>query len=356
MLSKIKLEAKAIRVILLTLIAPILFMVLLLPFRNWLTPSDVAMLQLLWVTFVAQKKGQRAAVICTLISVLLFDWFFIEPYYTLYIHQIDYLTTFAVMLLLGIFIARLSGRLRLQLARTHKHFRQRQRLLNTSRQARFTAELEHSRAMMLRSISHDLRTPLATIMGASSLLADRSITLSAEDIHQQADNIFKQSQLLNEHFTKVMELSRVQQMQGELVWQTATPEEVVSGAIARRAVTLSQHPWQMQLPEQQICAGDLTLLEIALSNMLENALRHGGAPIIIRYLQQHNQQVFQVINAVHTKRKIASDAGTGLGIPICRAVMQLHQGQFNLAPLANEQQVMASLCWPLIKNKKEQHG
>lgn len=347
MLSVIKLDAKGLRLILLTLIAPILFVLLLLPFRNWLTPSDVAMLQLLWVTFVAQKKGQRAAVICTLISVLLFDWFFVEPYYTLYIHQIDYLTTFAVMLLLGIFIARLSGRLRLQLARTHKHFRQRQRLLNTSRQARFTAELEHSRAMMLRSISHDLRTPLATIMGASSLLADRSVKLSAEDIHQQADNIYQQSLLLNEHFAKVMELSRVQQMQGELAWQVATPGEVISGAIARRAATLSQHLWQMQLPEQQSCSGDLTLLEIALSNMLENALRHGGAPITIRYLQQQDQQLFQVINAVQIKRKIASDAGTGLGIPICQAVMQLHQGQFSLEQLANEQQVIASLSWPL---------
>lgn len=355
MLSVIKLDAKSLRLILLTLIAPILFVLLLLPFRNWFTPSDVAMLQLLWVTFVAQKKGQRAAVICTLISVLLFDWFFVEPYYTLYIHQIDYLTTFAVMLLLGIFIARLSGRLRLQLARTHKHFRQRQRLLNSSRQARFTAELEHSRAMMLRSISHDLRTPLATIMGASSLLADRSITLSAEDIHQQADNIYQQSQLLNEHFTKVMELSRVQQMQGELAWQAATPGEVVSGAIARRAATLSQHPWQMQLPEQQNCSGDLTLLEIALSNMLENALRHGGAPMTIRYLQQQDQQVFQVINTVQIKRKLASDAGTGLGIPICQAVMQLHQGQFSLAPLANEQQVIASLSWPLSSDNLVPH-
>ncbi|GHG71427.1 hypothetical protein GCM10010919_22680 [Alishewanella longhuensis] len=355
MLPMIKFDGKRLRWILPTLVAPVLFVLVLLPARDWLTPSDVAMLQLLWVTFVAQKEGQRAAVICTLISVLLFDWFFVEPYYTLYIHQVDYLTTFAVMLLLGIFIARLSGRLRLQLARTHKHFRQRQHLLNSSRQARFTAELEHSRAMMLRSISHDLRTPLATIMGASSLLADRSLTLSAEDIHQQAGNIYQQSQLLNEHFTKVMELSRVQQMQGELAWQSATPGEVVSGAIARRAALLSQHPWLMQLPVRLSCSGDLTLLEIALSNMLENALRHGTEPIEIRYFQQQGQQVLQVVNAIQTKRKMASDAGTGLGIPICQAVMQLHRGQFTLQQPASGPQVIASLCWPLTNNK-EQHG
>lgn len=355
-MSVFKLDDKRLRLILLTLVVPVLFVLALLPARNWLTPSDVAMLQLLWVTYVAQNKGQGAAVACTLISVLLFDWFYVEPYYTLYIHQIDYLITFAVMLLLGVFIARLSGRLRLQLTRAHKHFRQRQVLLNNSRQARFTAELEQNRAMMLRSISHDLRTPLATIMGASSLLADRSLKLSAEDIYQQADNIYQQSKLLNEHFTKVMELSRVQQMHGELNWQTASPGEVISGAIARRTVVLSQHPWQITLPQLQSCSGDLTLLEIALSNMLENALRHGTAPVEIRYLQQQGQQEFQVINAVQAKRKTASDAGTGLGIPICQAVMQLHQGQFSLLNTETGQQVTASLRWPQRINVGEGHG
>ena len=103
--------------LLLTLVVPLLIALLLLPARAMATTTDVAMLQLLWVTWVAQYAGQRWAIICTVNSVLLLNFLFVEPYYTLFVHQGDYVITFGVMLLLGIFIGRLSGRLRLELAR-----------------------------------------------------------------------------------------------------------------------------------------------------------------------------------------------------------------------------------------------
>ena len=219
---------------LLAVAVPLIIVLALLPARALLTTTDVAMLQLLWVTWIAQQAGQRWAIITTVSSVLLLDWFFVTPYYTLYVHHIDYLITFIVMLLLGVFIGRLSGRLRLELARAKKHMRQRQLLAGKTRQARFQAELEHSRAMLLRSISHDLRTPLATIMGASSMLADNELALSTSEIREQAANIYRQSSLLSEHFDKVMELSRVQQPQQTLRLARLDVADVVSAAIGRR--------------------------------------------------------------------------------------------------------------------------
>ncbi|MDP5136008.1 DUF4118 domain-containing protein [Rheinheimera baltica] len=108
------------QLVLLALAVPVAIALLLLPGRALLTTTDVAMLQLLWVTWVAQQVGQRWAIITTVSSVLLLDWFFVEPYNTLYINHIDYLITFIVMLLLGSFIGRLSGRLRVELARAKK--------------------------------------------------------------------------------------------------------------------------------------------------------------------------------------------------------------------------------------------
>ena len=223
------------QLLLLTFAVPLLIALMLLPARALATTTDVAMLQLLWVTWVAQYAGQRWAIICTVNSVLLLNFMFVEPYYTLFVHQGDYLITFIVMLLLGIFIGRISGRLRLELARAKKHMRQRQLLSGKTRQAKMQAELEHSRAMMLRSISHDLRTPLATIMGASSMLADQDLPLSEAQIREQANNIYRQSTLLSQHFDKVMELSRVQQPQSSMQLEPVALTEVISAAIARRA-------------------------------------------------------------------------------------------------------------------------
>ncbi len=73
------------QLVLLALAVPVAIALLLLPGRALLTTTDVAMLQLLWVTWVAQQVGQRWAIITTVSSVLLLDWFFVEPYNTLYI-------------------------------------------------------------------------------------------------------------------------------------------------------------------------------------------------------------------------------------------------------------------------------
>ena len=344
------------QLMLLALIVPVLIALLLLPGRDLLTTTDVAMLQLLWVTWMAQQAGQRWAVITTVNSVLLLDWFFVEPYNTLYVHQIDYLITFIVMLLLGSFIGRLSGRLRIELARAKKHMRQRQLLANKTRQARFQAELEYSRAMLLRSISHDLRTPLATIMGASSMLADKELTLSREAIQQQAENIFQQSSLLSRHFDKVMELSRVQQPQQTLTLAELDVADIISAAISRRAQLLNSLPLQTVLAGSQ-CVADSTLLEIALANMLENAVRHGAAPFMVCFDLSEGYYSLEVSNAPAPQQQSQRDSGTGLGTAICKAVMQLHNGQFTLQTSVDHT-ISAKLRWPqqITDVTELQHG
>lgn len=292
---------------------PLLITLALLPARALLTTTDVAMLQLLWVTWIAQQAGQRWAIITTINSVVLLDFLFVAPYYTLYVHHIDYLITFIVMLLLGIFIGRLSGRLRVELARAKKHMRQ--LLGGKTRQARMQAKLEHSRAMMLRSISHDLRTPLATIMGASSMLADKELQLSEAEVREQAGNIYRQSNLLSEHFDKVMELSRVQQPQSTMQLESLAVTDVISAAIARRSALLATQPFDVQLSTAD-CFADATLLEIALANMLENAAKHGQAPVSINFTRQNGHFMLSVCNAAAPKRSAQRDGGTGLGTAI----------------------------------------
>lgn len=332
------------QLLLLSVAVPALLALLLLPARAMATTTDVAMLQLLWVTVVAQYAGQRWAIISTICSVLLLNLLFVKPYYTLLVHQGDYIITFVVMLLLGIFIARLSGRLRLELARAKKYMRQRQLLNNKTRQAKLQAELEYSRAMMLRSLSHDLRTPLATIMGASSMLADKDLCLNETQIREQANNIYQQSSLLSQHFDKVMELSRVQQMQNSMKIEPVAISDIISAAIARRAAVLAQLNLSIALATPY-CTADATLLEIALANMLENAVKHGAAPVAIAFSQQDKLFMLSMTNALGSSMT-QRDSGTGLGTAICQAVMHLHSGQFTTEINSASAQFTARLSWP----------
>ena len=412
--------AKFWRGLFMAVLMPFVLAALLHPLRQWINSTDAAMLLLLWTTWVAQQYSKSWASLATLCSVLWLNWFFVPPYFTLQVHNANYLITLAVMMSLGLLIAHLAGRLRLQLAKARNSisqmrgmfmlakglsrrtvwqdqlqyterllsrrlgvpvrflqdaplentelqiitlgqtkvfgylslakpsFQQHQTLLNTAQslleqtydkqflqqraqQDRLRAELEAERAMMLRSLSHDLRTPLATIMGASSMLADDSVPLTDAQRRQQADNIYQQSKLLNQHFEKVLELSKAQLPQSSLKWQRFAADELMAGALARRGDELQPLFSLVQRQTTAELCGDLTLLEIALANMLENAVRHGSAPFLVNF--QHDPAgnfQMRVDNQIKAVKDKGRDAGNGLGVNICQTIAGLHGGQFQL--------------------------
>jgi K+-sensing histidine kinase KdpD len=315
------------------LLLPLLGCVLLLPLRGAVSPTDVAMLMLLWISAMALQFGKTPALLTTLWSVLLLNWCFVPPYYTLDVHDTNNFISFFVMAAFGLFISYLADRLR----RQQEH----------SARQQLQVELEQQRAVLLRSLSHDLRTPLATIMGASSMLADDNLQLSDEQRRQQAQNIYQQSLLLNQHFEKVLELSKAQLLRDSLRRSSFSAADLMAGALARRPEdAASLAPICQQGPEAagQLFSGDAELLEMALANMLENALRHGAPPYQLQLSAAGGWYQLRLRNAPGRKITVQRDSGTGLGLRICQTVAALHQGRFVLE--SNDSGVTALLEWP----------
>jgi two-component system, OmpR family, sensor histidine kinase KdpD len=411
-----------------TSLCPLLITSLLLPLRDWISPTDVAMLQLLWIAWMAQRFGKGWAIATTVVSVLLLNWCFVAPYYTLHVADPSNLISFVVMLSLGIFISYLSDqhqhRLRktrlamsqmramymlakgvnaysdwtaqcqyasrlltrrlkakVQLQASPKQpqtssgtivlplgkpqiagwiivsetvYRPHQPLINAAQsllsqnasalqlkqqaqQQQLQVELERHRAMLLRSLSHDLRTPLATIMGASSMLADPDLTLTLEQRQQQATNIYQQSKLLDLHFEKVLELSKAQLSGDSLQFATFSSDELIAGALARRADLTAIVRRDFKLSAPLPLTGNPDLLEIALANMLENAIRYGQAPFFLQLSQQqstssqhHNFRLVLQHRLASQPSPAVPDRSHGLGTLICQTVAALHRGQFRL--------------------------
>jgi two-component system sensor histidine kinase KdpD len=418
-----------------TFLLPLLIVLLCLPLRDWISPTDVAMLQLLWVAWQAQQYGWRWATLTTLVSVLILNWCFVPPYYTFDVHDASFLISFVVMVLLGLLISFLSDRSKQQVKRlryamsqtrgmymlakglgqrpdwqkqcaytakllsrrlgtdvqvvlgqepkavanhavlavgtpaaawilvsqsflsshpTFLHTAQslltqsyaRLELSEKAQQDRVTAQLEQQKAMLLRSLSHDLRTPLATIMGASSMLADPELQLSTEQRQQQAQNIYQQSQILNQHFEKVLELSKAQLTTHQIQHSDFSSDDLVAGALARRGDQAAELSTYLQCSAAAPLKGDLELLEIALANMLENALRHGATPFELSMSQSASRCFIRLSNGMRSATPTARDKGHGLGLNICQAVAGLHQGKFELVIQHDKQHVTALLEWP----------
>ncbi|MEZ7275874.1 DUF4118 domain-containing protein [Pseudoalteromonas sp. 68 DY56-GL68] len=414
----------------LSVLMPLVVVLAIFPFRELFTTTDIVMLQLLWVTWVAVRSNRRVAALTTLVSVACTDWFYVVPYFTFHIENIEYVVTFLVMLIVGLVISHLAGELNTKVRDVQAHAsnsrllyelakklndldsleEQKQLFLKTmaahlkvacnwqltgsrqfiylnEQQAEFggiafakalnaeqlalantacsllyqvqektllreqsaaikvQAELERSKNTLLRSLSHDLRTPLATIMGASSMLADDDIQLSSEVIKEQAANIYEQSKILNQHFDKVMELSKVNKLAENINWQKLPISTLVSEAKSRRQQQLQCFKLSIEAQPNSLCFGDETLLEIAFANMLENAARYGDGTASMQFIETHNEYQIVLINPFASKHETSQDEGVGLGSVICDVVAKCHQGRFELTLNEHTKQATAKLIW-----------
>jgi len=141
------------------------------------------------------------------------------------------------------------------------------------------------RSALLDSVSHDLRTPLASIRAAAGGLADPAIEPDQEQVRSAARSIDQEAERLNRLVGTLLDMSRIQA--GALVAEidVIPLSELVEPAVSRMRSQLAGHPITIDLPaDLPSVRADAVLLSQALSNLLENAARYAppGAPIAIR--------------------------------------------------------------------------
>ncbi len=213
-------------------------------------------------------------------------------------------------------------------------------LAKESHEARIQAESERIRNALLRSISHDLRTPLTSIAGAASSLRD-----GQGDSKQLADTIYQESIRLNLQVQNLLDMTRLQSgdVQLSLGWQSL--EEIVGTALERTADLLHGRPVDVKMPENiPLIFVDGQLFEKVVANLLENVVAHTpeGSPLEISaragitYILLDvadrgpgipKGQETKIFERFFRREDRQEGKGFGLGLAICRTVMRLHAGQ-----------------------------
>jgi len=218
---------------------------------------------------------------------------------------------------------------------------ERARLAASADAARIAAESERLRSTLLSSVSHDLRTPLAAITGAASGLLVEPPP-KPELRKELASTVLDEAQRLNRLVGNLLDMTRLEAgtLEPKRDWQSL--EELIGSAIARVEAYAGPHRFAAEVaPDLPLVPIDAALVEQALVNLLENAVRHGGPDGVVRVGARRDggAALVEVMDdgpglapgdeaRVFDKfYRAASGPGAGLGLPIARAIVTAHGGR-----------------------------
>ena len=214
-----------------------------------------------------------------------------------------------------------------------------------ARQAEVHTESERVRNALLSAISHDLRTPLAVIAGSASTLAEGGAALSASKSRELAQAIYDQAGQMTQLVNNVLDMTRFEIGAPQLNRQWHPLEEIIGAVLNRMQSQLAARDvridLQQDLPLVQI---DGVLIEQVFANLLENAAKYtpAGSPIEIGAWAEKDKITVSVIDRgpgirrgdeervfekFYRANRESSVGGAGLGLTICRAIVEAHGGE-----------------------------
>jgi len=208
-------------------------------------------------------------------------------------------------------------------------------------EARVLAETERLRGALLTSISHDLRTPLASILGAVSSLRSFPERYGAAEREELLTTLQEEAERLNRFVANLLDMTRIESGAIELKLELIDVAEIVGSALQRAGNVLAGHRVEVAidagLPMLRL---DAVLFEQVLFNLLDNAAKYSPADsrIDIRASRDGElveievvdegpgippadfERIFDKFYRVHAQDR--RRAGTGLGLAICRGFVE----------------------------------
>lgn len=290
--------------------------------------SYVAVIFLLDVFLTAYwTNGYILGIITAVAGVFSVDYIFTYPYWHISFTLTGFPLTFLVMMTISVLTAAVTSRAK------------------QTETVRREAEREKMYADLLRAVSHDIRTPLTGIVGATNVLLEQDGELTQEQRQQLLRSTNEDAQWLIRIVENLLSITRIHNSEEARVKKAPeAAEEVIGSAVAKTQKHYPDVEVHVSVPhELMMVPMDPLLIEQVLVNLMENAVIHGGTSRIdVTLSQQGGNAVFTVADngrgiplhllnklfdgAARSDRSSDGKRSMGIGLSVCRTVVLAHGG------------------------------
>lgn len=334
-MNKIHVWAANIAVMVITMVIATVAAILF--FRYSKNSTSVAIIYVLAVMLVAKyTSGYIPGMIASLIGVVCVNYVFTYPYLNLNFTLDGYPVTFLGMTLV-------SG---ITSAMTTKTKRQNE-ILRESEKLIMEAEKETMRANLLRAVSHDLRTPLTSIIGMAQAYQENYEILSEREKSDMVGTIREDADWLLNMVENLLSVTRIRVEDAKVSTSPELLEEVVAGAVQRLRKRLPQAVVHVHVPDEVLMVPmDPVLIGQVLINLMENAYYHAKSNDHIdlfvekkeKWVEFHVRDYGVGIepgrletifdgSGLEINDSGDSHKGMGIGLTICKTIILAHNGE-----------------------------
>ncbi len=309
--------------------------------RAWVQPHNLVIIYLLGVVISAVLLGRGPSIGLTIISMLVFDYFFVPPLLTFKVEDEEYLITFVGFLIVGLVISQLT-------LQTKKQSEKMKQLAEQARQAQLMRATELLQTALLNSISHDLRTPLVSITGVLSSLKDDRAIIGDENHRSLVETAYEEAERLNWLVGNLLDMTRVQSGAIRVHHEPCDIQDVIGSALEQLEKRLGDHPIIVHVPDQlQLVPMDFVMVVQALVNLIDNAVKYSGpdAPVEIKAEAKENyleievcdrgigisaEDLPHIFDKFYRGQHRDRISGIGLGLTVSRGMVAAHGGYLDV--------------------------
>jgi len=336
---------------------------LIYPLKEFAPPVSLGVVYIPGVLLISAVWGLRLGLVTALVSAAAFNWFHLPPLGALDIsahHDLVALTVFAIVAVASGALANLARSRAAESERRRKEARralgeleelgrERDRMQAEAIEAGALRRSDELKTSLLRSVSHDLRTPLTSIIAAGAALDSPSVT--AEERHELSDAVVEQGQRLSRLVENLLDVSRLQTGNAEPHREPVDLPGVLEAA--RHSIGAHGKAVRLALDSDlPPLSADPTQLERAFANLLDNAVVHSagqpvqvrsrlvGARVVIRVVDQgpgipegERERIFEPF---YRSGSAGAGNGSGLGLAIAKGFVEANGGEIGVESLPGQ--------------------